>query len=1120
LCALAGVSDEARAARLLEDAWRPFLVRHDVGDTWALLHDSMASFLTGGSEASTLGENDRVLAHELATASRRAHAEIADRILGSWGRLDGGLALLFTRLADGNPTPTDLYGLSHLVTHLVTAGSDDVHELLTATVALHVEGAGTLPARNLWFTLQERAGDLDGFASDVQRAWSTLGADDSTAPLEEHVRYAMMMSTTASIAESVPPGLLHELVKHRVWTLRQALAYVRRAPSAEARAFGLLELLDFMEAPESAQAVQDVEYLMEGVPSAEARFNLAVGLARVADESERKRCLREALSIAAEASEDFRVRAALMMRSTLTEPERRDAVEVALRRIEGGHSLDTTLLADVRLDLTAEDLLRVGRRISSLSNAYERAEGYTILAAAADGDGQTRLVAELRRALNELTAEERPPWHRAHVLTNLAIFAADAEQVDLLDEAEQLLGRAPARVELPSGDRLEREVAQIFEAMAGDERVYIARGYARLARARPDRAPLYGRRALELAAEVKEPGWALDVLFAVAKTDAYPPEIRHAAARGALSAAGRLDTRDEFLSFAGALAREVPHEDLPRVAAGVQRVGDASLRDHAAAQVLVFAAQLAGGRAHSTSLVRAACERVRRVRPPHARAKLTQLAAPLADRAGLATLLKGVEDLENEDWRAVALAELVPRLPRSLHNRATRVARGIDDDHYGVPLRALCAAYAARNSPARHRSGLVNAESARVGDAIAERMPRVRHDSAPFETWPEHGEIFVRAVEALGDIAPADSFDALIACVRRFPAAEYRVKALATLADRVPAASARDLLANTASTSADDFLALLDTNCVERLDEPALEVVVDVALNLDADEAGVALALLAERLTPSTAERAALQVLAHTRYSVAAAWGVGALLRSLRDHGDSEAAGRVARGLDKQLRRARTPAARFARVCASPWLGASAQRRTAAWLSRGTPAAWLAHGAPADASQRFRVVLPEEVRDALDRRLLPRSDATVGPDGAATLVANELARIRQPDLRRRLAAWAAPALLHAAPEPRFAALMAIIDSDVSDQVPFDARSEAWRAGVAIEMPPNRMWALDRLAAAEAPNEAAHAVQALRALSSARRPEFLMSLAPLAPLFARRSESAVVGVIEAVGELWP
>ena len=85
-----------------------------------------------------------------------------------------------------------------------------------------------------------------------------------------------------------------------------------------------------------------------------------------------------------------------------------------------------------------------------------------------------------------------------------------------------------------------------------------------------------------------------------------------------------------------------------------------------------------------------------------------------------------------------------------------------------------------------------------------------------------------------------------------------------------------------------------------------------------------------------------------------------------------------------------------------------------------------------------------------------------------------------------MVAWAVPALLEAAAEPRFAALTAIIDTGTDAMLPYNPRREAWRAAIAIEAPPNRVWALDRLASAEEAEEETYAVAALQGLSRSDR----------------------------------
>ena len=132
---------------------------------------------------------------------------------------------------------------------------------------------------------------------------------------------------------------------------------------------------------------------------------------------------------------------------------------------------------------------------------------------------------------------------------------------------------------------------------------------------------------------------------------------------------------------------------------------------------------------------------------------------------------------------------------------------------------------------------------------MAQQAPRIRYGT-PFDPWPEPGEVFVRAVEALGEIATAETCDVLVDCVRRFPTEEHRVEALATLVAVLPRATARELLTGTATASPDDFLALVNAHS-DDFDEADLEFVVDVALKLQVEASAVALAFWHDRLPVS-----------------------------------------------------------------------------------------------------------------------------------------------------------------------------------------------------------------------------------------------------------------------------
>ena len=351
--------------------------------------------------------------------------------------------------------------------------------------------------------------------------------------------------------------------------------------------------------------VQDVEYYVEGVPDPEARFNLTLWLAARGSEPERLGRVREALRIAAQAGDRFETRAMLTLHWSLTESEQRHAVGRGIRHLEEGDSLDTGMLAEVVLFLTPDELEQLAGRVARLSNRYEQARGFALLAGAVEGDRRKSMLTKLHQALEALSSEERPAWHRAEILADVAIFTDEDEASELLDEVEELSACPPRPEALPIFDDIDPEIAKMFKSLSGDERVFIARGYARLARARPEQAAHYARRAFEIAADVKHPGWALDALDGVARTDAFPTEIRRAAASRAFFAAARLDTRDEFLGAVGALASEFPPDDLPALAARVQMVGDAHLRHDVAVRVLILASQRAGGRQNR----RCCCER-------------------------------------------------------------------------------------------------------------------------------------------------------------------------------------------------------------------------------------------------------------------------------------------------------------------------------------------------------------------------------------------------------------------------------------------------------------------------------------------------------------------------------
>jgi hypothetical protein len=160
--------------------------------------------------------------------------------------------------------PDDGYVHRRLAWHLEESGdAAGLHALLREETAEGFNG---------WFVASERLGHLAGFAADLARAArlaeDAFRAGQGAPVLGLQVRYCLMASSLASLADALEPPLLSALVGEGIWPLELALGYARRIPHRERRVYGLLALVPFLDAAqrdvvttegfESVLAIEDV----------------------------------------------------------------------------------------------------------------------------------------------------------------------------------------------------------------------------------------------------------------------------------------------------------------------------------------------------------------------------------------------------------------------------------------------------------------------------------------------------------------------------------------------------------------------------------------------------------------------------------------------------------------------------------------------------------------------------------------------------------------------------------------------------------------------------------------------------------------------------------------------
>ncbi|WP_424095889.1 NB-ARC domain-containing protein [Moorena producens] len=154
--------------------------------------------------------------------------------------------------------PDDGYIYSHLIWHLEKAKKiNDIHQLLKEE---------TPAGDNGWYWQCERHAKTANFIKDVSKAWA-IAADNFTENPTESIslqcRYALITTSLNSLAGNIPPELMAALVKNKIWTPAQALAYVRQKKDSFGQAKSLEAISEYLppsllpEALDCARGISD-----------------------------------------------------------------------------------------------------------------------------------------------------------------------------------------------------------------------------------------------------------------------------------------------------------------------------------------------------------------------------------------------------------------------------------------------------------------------------------------------------------------------------------------------------------------------------------------------------------------------------------------------------------------------------------------------------------------------------------------------------------------------------------------------------------------------------------------------------------------------------------------------
>jgi hypothetical protein len=527
------------------------------------------------------------------------HARLSDSYLETWGRLSSGLPALDSADAHNGDFR---YGISHVADHLAQAGRDDLmHELLTSSSPVAGAGSG-----NRWFDVHDRLGWLAEYLADIDlaRARAEKSTDqavtsaDRARHIATEIRYALIRSSLASIAGSIPPRFLAVLVRRGMWPFEKALAYATVIPDADDRANALTLLARLLEegTSERLELLNLAKQAAGGISFSAQRAMAYARIAVAASEPDRLSLFDQALEVAAAGPQPERLGAWLQTWLAPYAPARAVA---ALRR---GAASSTSNLQYRRAMTASLEMLPELRDavLDTARNARlrgERGEAYQAVLRCTPEEQRQPVIEEVLAAIANAGERWRKEELAAAVVPYLPVQQLPAFLAEILDQASPhttiaiLAGALPR---LPPDQHADAMAAAVAAVRAVALRVNRQDLLALLsAMPEPDRADLIEEVAD--ASQHVDPAsteWMLCALApilpehllrrAVDATDAvYPsaalsqlaPHLPPDLLRRAL-ASPPLDSADEWAQAFVHLAPHLPHASMRQIAELVATVTD------------------------------------------------------------------------------------------------------------------------------------------------------------------------------------------------------------------------------------------------------------------------------------------------------------------------------------------------------------------------------------------------------------------------------------------------------------------------------------------------------------------------------------------------------------------
>ncbi|QIR41252.1 hypothetical protein HCG51_05095 [Tolypothrix sp. PCC 7910] len=710
--------------------------------------------------------------------------------------------------------PNDGYIHQRLVWHLEKAGRvEEIHSLLWEESAT---------GNNGWFEVREQLAQTGGYITDVSRAWELAEAnwDESTLPqvVGLQCRYALITASLNSLAAKLPVKLLMALVKKKVWTAEQGLAYALQNPELKQKVAVLAELFNYLPTKLKKLALSEAFTAARSIQDEYSRVDALSALA----ENLPPELLQEALATACSIQDEYSRASALSALAENLPPELLQEALTTARSIQDEYSRASALsaLAENLPEVLPEALTAA----LSIQSEYFRASALSALAenlpeVLPEALTAARLIQDesaRARALRALAA--KLPELLPEALTAVRLIPNEYSRADALSALAENLPPKLLTEALTAARLIQDESARTCALSA-------------LAQKLPELLQ-EALTAVRLIPNEYSRAHALSVLAAKL------PELL----QEALTVARLIQDESARALALSSLAENLPPELLTEALTVARSIQDERYRARALSDLAqnlpeVLSEALTAARLIQYELARADA--------------LSDLAENLPPEL-LTEALTVARSIQDESARAVVLSDLAENLPPELLQEALTAVRLIQDELARAnALRAL-----AQNLPEVLPEALTAARSIQSEfdrilalRALAQNLPEVLPEALTTARSIQYELARADALSALAENLPPELLTEALTAVRLIQDESDRARALSVLARNMPEVLP-EALTTARSIQNEIFRADALIALAQNLPEVLPEALTAARSILDEGYRARALSALAEQLPP------------------------------------------------------------------------------------------------------------------------------------------------------------------------------------------------------------------------------------------------------------------------------